>query len=969
MKKKIFLQILFVFLFASFSQSQHSDALKVKQFKLKNGLTVYLNEDHTQPTVYGAVAVNGGAKRDPKEMTGIAHYLEHMFFKGTNKMGTVDYAKEKVFIDKISKLYDEMATVKTDAEKDKILKKISELSDKANQFAIPNEIDKVIEGIGGENMNAFTTHDAIVYFNSFPTNQMEKWLDIYANRFEHPVFRLFQSELEVVYEEKNISMEAPFGVALETFNKNLYKVHPYGQQTVLGSVEHLKKPSLSKMQKYFDTFYVPDNMTLVISGNFDAKKVIPLIEKKFGILKQKKFPALPKWEEKPFNGREFVQVALTPINVALLGFRTVKNGHPDEITIDVVNNILSNASSTGFINKLVTDGKLMMASANAMQQNDYGANMFFAVPVMGMGTLEDAEKLVLAEIEKVKKGEFSNEFLEAIKIQLNKQFQRGLENIQSRTISIVYRYLQGQSWDNYLTYAEKVQKITKEDVVKVANKYYGKNYLVMYSTMGKPNLEKLEKPKYKPSSELPSREKTSAYVQELEKIKVENEEPKYVTFSAINEKQKTDVKFKDITKLVHFYHTKNPINDVFSLKLKYGIGSREMPLLKQTADYLSYLGTTTKDFEVYKKDLQKIGGDVYFSCSENYFTIHIDGMDKYFEGTVKLLKEFLDKPKVNDTKIPILSQNAAMGVQMEEKDPSTIGRALMEYALYDQKSSFINRLTASEISQLKGEELLKAFKTVLTYEQYIHYVGKLEFNEVEKILNKNLSFKLVNKKTNSPKSRKRRDNKTNTIYLVNDTTALQSQVYMLVEGTTNDLTERAHAEAFNKYFGGGMSSLVFQEIRELRSLAYTTFGTYSVPFFENEKGMTIGFVGTQADKTHEAVKVMTDMFQKLPEKPERMENIRRNLLQSVNTNSPSFRGVSSVVESWRKKGYKTDIRKQDLEIYKTMSFKDIVNFHKKNISGRPLMMTIVGNIANINMEEIKKYGKIVEIKKETILKK
>ncbi len=969
MLKKIYLQIFICVFYLGFSFAQENNSLEVKELKLKNGLTVFLNEDNTQPTVYGAVVVKGGAKRDPKDATGIAHYLEHMFFKGTEDIGTVSYKKEKAYLDKISILYDKRKEAKTEKERDAILKEITDLTTKANEFAIPNEIDKILENMGCENVNAFTSHDAIVYFNSMPSNQIERWLEVYSNRFDKPVFRMFQSELEVVYEEKNISMDNPFEMAFEELSKRMYKVHPYGQQTVLGSVEHLKNPSLSKMYEFFKTYYVTNNMALVLSGNFKSKEIIPIIEKKFGKLRSGKVPKLPLWKEKEFNGREFFEVAMTPMNAGIIGFRTVKKGHKDEVILQVMNNVLSNSSGTGLLDKLITDGKIMQAGANSSLQIDMGSSMFIFIPrIMGQ-SLEEAEKLVMGKIKELKDGKFDDEFVNAIKVQLDKDFQRGFEKIQSRTLSIVFNFLEGKSWKEYLKYSKELSKVTKEDIIRIAKKYYGKNYLVMYSKMGRPDKKKLEKPKYKPKANLSNSEAKSDYFKSLDKIKIRSEEPKFISFSDANSKEVSDVKFKDISKLVHFYHKKNPINNVFTIRIKYGVGSREMPILKETASYLSYLGTEKKVFEKYKKELQKIGADIYMTCSDNYFSISVEGMDKYLKETLILLKEFLEKVKKDDSKIDILKSNSEMTLQTEDKTPNTVGRALMEYALYKKKSSFINRLVPSEISNLKGEKLLASFADVQTYEQDIHYVGKIPLKQVESILKNTLPLKKAMKKSKSPMSRKREKYKENTIYLLDDPNVVQSQVYMIVEGNPNNLKERAVSDAFNKYFGGGMSSLLFQEIREFRSLAYTTYGTYATPFFEKESGFTYGYVGTQADKTHEAIIVMNDILQKLPEKPERMGNIKNSLLQSVSTNAPSFRGVTNVVESWRKKGYKKDIRKEKMQTYKKMSFKDIVEFHKKNISKRPVLITIVGDKKLINLKEIKKLGKIIEVKKEEIFKK
>ena len=182
----------------------------VDMYELENGLTVMLNSDENANSVYGAVVVKGGGKQDPAEATGIAHYLEHMLFKGTNELGTVNYEAEKVYLDSIEILYELLGTTENQEKRLTIQKKINDLNIKASEFAIPNEFTKLTEGFGGTGLNAFTSNDVIAYFNQFPSHQMNKWLDLNSHRFKNPVFRLFQSELETVYEEKNRSMDNPF---------------------------------------------------------------------------------------------------------------------------------------------------------------------------------------------------------------------------------------------------------------------------------------------------------------------------------------------------------------------------------------------------------------------------------------------------------------------------------------------------------------------------------------------------------------------------------------------------------------------------------------------------------------------------------------------------------------------------------------------------------------------------------------
>ena len=238
-----------LFLFSSIVFSQKAtQSIEVKEYVLKNGLTVMLSENSESSNIYGVVAVKAGGKNDPKDATGIAHYLEHVLFKGTQELGTTDYESERVYLDSISKLYEKLSKTSLEEKRSAIQKEINRISIKASQYAIPNELDKLLKQMGGLDINAFTNEDYTAYYNSFPPNQINRWLEIYSHRFQNPVFRLFQSELETVYEEKNISMDDPFENVFEEVAKHVYKKHPYGQQTVLGKVEHLKNPSLKKMQ-------------------------------------------------------------------------------------------------------------------------------------------------------------------------------------------------------------------------------------------------------------------------------------------------------------------------------------------------------------------------------------------------------------------------------------------------------------------------------------------------------------------------------------------------------------------------------------------------------------------------------------------------------------------------------------------------------------------------------------------------
>jgi len=959
MKLKIIFSLLFItgFLFSLVSQNP----LEVREYKLSNGLTVYLNEDHSMPVIMGAVAIKGGSKCDPKHSTGIAHYLEHMMFKGTDKLGTTDYASEKIWLDSISLKYDELAACKDENQSIIIQKKINEYSLKAAEYAIPNEFDRVIAQMGGSFVNAFTSDDNIVYFNLFPPNQTEKWMMLYSHRFINPVFRLFQSELETVYEEKNMSMDDFFSMMYETFMKNFFKVKSYGQQTVLGSIEHLKKPSLTEMYKYFETYYVANNMALMLSGDFNQDEIIPLIEKYFGVWRNAEIPQPEQTKEEEFKGREFVEVKMTPVNVGIIGFRGVKEGHPDQIALDIISEILYNNSSTGFFNKLYTDNKIMMAMLMQNTYVDDGGIVVIFVPKILKQSLQDAEELVMNELNRLKKGDFSDEYLETIKLNLIKYHKTKMENLQNRPFFILNCFNTGQNWQEQLNYPDKIARLSKADIIAVANKYFTDNCLVLHSKMGTPKKEKLTKPPYEPVVP-PNTEAQSEFSKALEEIKTTELSPKFIIAGK-------DVLVEPLRDLVTLYTAVNPMNDVFSLEFEFGVGSAQIPMMEFAANYLSLLGTQQKSYDEFNRAVQSLGSSISFSASKSYFRIRIDGLEQNLEPTLKLLKEILTEMKDDPSQLDKFPREAMITRKTESKSPDEIGYALKEFALYNEKSVYLNRLTVKEIKKLKSDSLLLTIKKALSYELQIHYCGQQDINQVKAMINHELNFLNVSVKSNSPVVYDRQNPTENLIYILNDKDLIQSQIYIMKEGNVNSDQERSIIYAFNEYFGAGMNSIIFQEIREFRSLAYTAYGTYQTSYYKDKAGFFSGFLSTQSDKSIEAISAMTQLLSAMPEKSERMETIRAVLLQSINSNYPSFRSLTSTVADYLDRGYSNDPNIGHTQYWKEMNFDQLSEFFKNNLQNKSYIICIAGDASRIDMKKLAKFGKIIEVSKKDIFSK
>jgi len=966
-QRRSFLSFAFIFILALASQGQQAKSLlETEIYRLDNGLTIYLNEDHSLPSVIGAVAVKGGSKRDPADATGIAHYFEHIMFKGTDQIGTVDYKSEKVYLDSIAGFYDKLATASVAEEKANIQLQINRLSIKASEYAIPNEIEKILGEMGGTNLNAGTSNEEIIYYNIFPANQIEKWLDVYSHRFIKPVYRLFQSELETVYEEYNMYKDNRFSNAFETFSKAFYPNHPYGVP-VIGYPEHLKNPSMNKMNEYFETYYVANNMALVLSGNFNTDEVKPMISRYFGEWKRGEIPPLPAgYKIEPFHGRNLVQERMTPVKFGILSFRSVPLGHEDEPVLDVISGIMSNGSQTGLIDELVVDNKLMQGGTTGIRYIEAGGEMVFFIPKIIGQSLKKAESLVDEQLKNLKAGKFGDELLEAVKTDIIVNYERNFEDQNSRGYMMVMAFVKEKDWKEILEYPDKIKSITREDVLKAAQKYFGDDYLVFYSKTGFPKKPESIKPAFEaiPSSK---KDMKSEYAKRIENMPVIETKPDFIEFGKPGMKS-NEVTITDLNPLTHLYYTENKVNDLFDLTIRFGIGTYEMPVLNQLAGYMQLIGTDEMSLKEISGNLQKLGASYSFNAGREYFNIRITGLDMHLDKILKLVADLIYNPKPDDSKLKNLYEAIKAEEKMEQDDPETLGLALYMYAVYGDRSPFIKRLSVKEVRELTSDTLLNALNKVIHYEADLHYSGTIGLPELEEKIKSGLSLDLVSIKSNSPVKNEYKEYSVPVVYFLDDKKAIQSKNYFFIPGNPVKEEDKPYMNGYTEYLDGGMQSIIFQEIREFRSLAYSSGANIYHPFYPDEKTSLTAYVGTQADKTREAIEVMHKIINTPPEKSDRIEMVKKSLIQSINSNKPGFRHISESVASYHKKNYTTDPRKQWVEIYKKMNFEDIVDFYNSQFYKKPAITTIIGDKSMICTDWMSAYGTLIEVNKKDIFR-
>ncbi|MTU35810.1 insulinase family protein [Parabacteroides merdae] len=944
------------------SQAEDLNALKVKEYRLENGLTVWLNEDHSQPKVFGAVVVKAGAKDCPD--TGIAHYFEHMMFKGTDRIGTLDYESEKVLLDSIAMKYDELAMTEDTAARARLQKEINELSIRSSEYVIPNEFNRLINRFGGSGLNAATSYDATIYFNTFSPQYMVQWAEINSERLINPVFRLFQSELETVYEEKNMYGDFIGGQVMDTLMARYFGPHPYAYP-IIGSTKNLKNPRLTEMHKFFEDYYVASNMALILSGDFDAQQVMPILEKAFSRIRSGNAPKQEKVMLPPFNGRETMKVKFPiPFIKAMgLGFRGVSANHEDQVALNIAVNLLNNANGTGYLDKLMVEHKLMGALAINESMNEAGILAVAIMPKLLIQSYSSAEKMVWDEINRVKNGDFSDEMFNSLKLEQKRQYASSLENIDSRATIMMNLFSQGKSWNDYLNEVARIESITKEDVVRVAQKYFSNNYLCVTKSTGKYPKDNLPKPAFSPVVPR-NADASSSYAKQLEKIPEQQVAPRIIDFEK-------DVKTSKLTPLVTLYTTPNPLNDIFTLNISYGIGALEQPELMQLTNYLQLLGTESLSFEQFRSRLQSIGSTLAFDVTPDAFVMKVTGFDNHIDETMKLVGDFIRHAKADDKKLRQIVDDAKVSEKAFFKSGDNVASALLEQVKYGDQSRYLRKLSLSQIKKLKGKDMLAIYDKVRSVQCDLHYCGTLPVEKVIGTIRQHLPLERTTVASNSPYYRELKQYDRPTVFFIDMPDMAQSIVYGYVKGDpVDDKASRHASRLFSVYFGGDMSSLMFQEIREFRSFAYRTSGRYQLPNHAHKgtAGSFTAMLSTQSDKTLDALGVLDSLIREMPLKPERMEAVKQTLVNRINNDYPPFRNLSEKVASARMEGFDRDPAEEFLRDIATMDMQDISRFYREQISGRPVVYVIAGNRKHIDMKKLAEYGTIIKVKKKDIYK-
>lgn len=942
------------------SQFSKSAFLQVKEYTLDNELTIWLNEDHSQPKIFGAVVVKAGARDCPN--TGIAHYFEHMMFKGTDKIGTTDYKAEKILLDNIADKYDILAETEDPEQRAQLQMVINDLSVRAAEYVIPNEFDRLISRYGGTKLNAGTSYDYTLYFNTFSPQYIAQWAEINSERLMNPVFRLFQSELETVYEERNMYGDAMASMAIEKITERYFYPHPYAYP-IIGSAENLKNPRLSEMRRFFEKYYVASNMGLILSGDFHSEEVMPILASTFGRLRTGNPPRREVVALPPFKGKEKVKVRIpmTFVKILAMGFRGVPANHPDQVALNVAVSLLNNSNGTGFLDKLTVEHKVMGAMAINQSMNEAGILGLLVFPKFLFQSYGAAEKLVWQQIKRVQQGDFSEETFRSLKLEQKREYASKLEDIHSRAEVMMRIFSQGKSWQDYLDEVKRIDALTRADVIAVAKKYFTENYLYVTKETGRYPKLALPKPNYAPI--IPKNaDASSDYVKQLERIPARETTPHFLDFEQ-------DVYRKQLTPLVTLYVTPNSVNDIFSLTLCHGVGKLERKELAKLAAYLPFVATESMSFEAFRSKLQELGSTLLFDVTDTDFRIMLNGFDSHLTETLTLLGDFMRHAKPDEKKLRQLIDEEKVVEKSLFHSSEHVADMLLEKVMYGDASRYLTKLSLGELKKLKGKQLIQCFQEIRRVACDVHYCGTLPEEEVAEAIRLCLPVEEVQVPSNWFYNRSLQHHERPTIYLMEMKEVTQSVIYayMYLEPLSGQRDYHL-ARLFNSYFGGDMSSLMFQEIREFRSYAYEVSARLKHPPL-NHVEYPASFVmrlATQADKTVDAMEVLESLVRDMPQRPDRVESVKRTIRNWVNNEYPSSRSLSLKIAKFLHEGYQSDPNKDYVEVIEPMRMEEIMDFYEHHVQGGQLVYAIVGNSKQMDLSRLARFGEIIKVKKKDI---
>lgn len=943
-----------------------NDPIQVHEYTLSNGLKLFLSVNKEEPRVYTEIAVRAGSKHDPADTTGLAHYFEHMMFKGTDRLGSLNWEVEKQLLDRIEALFETHRAEQDPARKRELYAEIDRLSFEAARFAAANEYDKLVSAIGAKNTNAYTWVEQTVYVNDIPTNELERWFALESERFRRPILRLFHTELETVFEEYNISQDRDFRKTMKAMQESLTPTHPYGTQTTLGRGEDLKNPSQTNIYRFFDQYYVPNNMAIVLCGDFDPAQAVQLAERHFGHFQSKPLPAF-RFEPQPaLTQRVRRDVYGTESGWIDMGWLFPGASSEEARMLSLIAGILHNNQAGLFDLNLIQGQKVLEAYAYPRVYEDYSSLLLQAKPREGQ-SLEDLEKCLLEEMDKLRRGDFEDWLPGAVVKDLKLWEYREFDTNRGRAGSISEAYILGTPWADSVHRLEKLSKVTKADVMQFAQQHLrADNYAVVYKHTGEDNsVMKVEKP---PITAIEvNRTDASQYAQRFLAQQTPEIEPQFIDFSKKIQKSK-------LGKHLTLRAVPDAESRLFYCHFIFDAGMTSDRRLGILASYLPFLGTSKYSATQMQQAFYRLGVHFGATCQDEHLYLSISGLAESFEAGIQLMEHLLADAQPNPDALENLIADVLVQRENDKLDKNVVLRkAMTSYAKHGPKSPFSDKFPKEKLQSISSEELLSLLRDLGSLQHDVFYHGPDSPKKVANVLKKHHPAASIAEPmpkasakyppTKYPEIGVRRDK----VFFVHFP-MVQVELLLLSKGTPRfNLEEYVFAEWYNQYFGYGLSSIVFQEIRESKALAYSAYAYAASPVRKKYSHSLRAYVGTQPDKLYEAVGAFQDILENMPVSLPQIETARQSVLRQIAADRITKDNLYWTWRANRDKGFANrDLREDTYKMLQNAQAGDLIRYQEQHVKGRHYTWMVLGERERIDFEFLKQIGPVQELTLEDI---
>ena len=934
------------------------DPMEARVYTLDNGLQVWLSRNTDAPRMQTNIAVRAGSKNDPADATGLAHYLEHMLFKGTSHIGTADWAKESVLLQRISDLYEQRRATTDEAQRDAIYHRIDSLSNEAAKYAVPNEYDKMVKSIGARGTNAYTSNERTVFINDIPSDELEKWMAIESERFQECVLRLFHTELETVYEEFNRGQDNDWRSADFAMERNLFKNHPYGTQTTIGKGEHLKNPSMVKIHEYFDTYYKPNNMAVVIAGDLDFDKTIALADKYFGGWKTGSIPPFSFAGEPPMNGPVSTEVFGPMAEWVDLGWRAGGVGTKDPMMLDLISGILHNGEAGLIDLDLLQDQKILTAAVSADERADYSEFDMHGEPRAGQ-SLEQVRDMLLAELDKVKKGEFDEWLIRAVVDQQKQQQIRFWnENNSLRASAMTDAFILKKDWKDLVSYYDRMANISKQQIMDFAKEHLGADHVcVLKRTGDNKDAFKVTKPKITPIDI--NRAGSSAWRAKWEKMPDAKMEPQFVDYASA-------ISTTTLVGDVRLDRVANPSNDLFSLYYIVDMGTNNDDRIDLAMDYLPYLGTATRSAKDLKKEMFRNGVSINVSATPDRVYVSLTGFEKDLPAGVAMLEDLLANAQPDANALKALVADVAKTRDDRKKNKNAVlYDALYKYAQYGPHNPLTDELSNEAMSKVTPTELIGRIHDITQYQHHIFYYGRMSLGDVGMIIRKAHHPPATPKPLPAERAYPEKETTNDNVYFV-DHDMVQTEMVLQSKGSAFDPSKLAYGALFNEYFGSGLSSIVFQEIREAKALAYGASCSFVTPSRKERAFYVQGYLGTQADKLGDAVTALKALMNDMVMDEKQFQGAKDAALKRIASDRITKERIFWNWDNLKRLGIDHDVRKDNYERIPGISLQDLKTFFDAEVKGRHYNYLVIGKTGSVDLKALERLGPVKTMTKEEI---